>query len=385
MRVIQNPAPRDKNGDFIATTYTEVQQDAIGTYGVVRGVYTMYVQDLNLLAERFPRSKTIVAMKKTYEKRKYGVLEITPDDGVDENAYYNREGKKRELKFFHFEDPKTKETIKTCASSDVVAHEAGHSFLDILKPGYFDTTSAHTGGLHEAFGDLTALFWTLTHGSLCREVIVDTKGNLHKPNFVSSMAEQFGKAIGEEDDLRTADDDVDLRKTPKEVHDISRVFTGALYDILVDGFDAHYEVNGTTRTPETALFEASEHLRRLLLQSLIELNNDEPTFSDVAWAMYTTAQQRQTTETFALDTINWPQFIKAQFERRSVPVKANSKKLRKMFEGVKVEKKAICGVACKQHLKAEELRKKAEEDEKRSEPQKAQKKSKNKKKDAKVE
>ncbi len=54
--------------------------------------------------------------------------------------------------------------VFTCRSFDIVAHETGHAILDGLKPGWLDHPSnqPQTGGLHEWFGDLCAIFLTLS-------------------------------------------------------------------------------------------------------------------------------------------------------------------------------------------------------------------------------
>ena len=58
------------------------------------------------------------------------------------------------LKFFYTHQ--NGKIIYLCRSFDVVAHETGHSFLDILQPGWL--SDGQTGGFHEAFGDLCSLF-----------------------------------------------------------------------------------------------------------------------------------------------------------------------------------------------------------------------------------
>ena len=53
--------------------------------------------------------------------------------------------------------------VYTCRSLDIVAHETGHAILDGLKPAWMSSTrSPQTGALHEAFGDLTAIFLSLS-------------------------------------------------------------------------------------------------------------------------------------------------------------------------------------------------------------------------------
>src|SRR5690348_15373488 len=55
-------------------------------------------------------------------------LDLLPDAGDDLNAFYDR----RSLSFFHH--AVGTETFFSGASTDVVAHESGHAFLDTLRP-----------------------------------------------------------------------------------------------------------------------------------------------------------------------------------------------------------------------------------------------------------
>ena len=123
--------------------------------------------------------------------------------------------------------------IKACRSFDIVSHETGHAVLDGLKPQWLNADNPpQTGGLHEAFGDLTAIFLALSQLDQCDAVVAQTKARLHDKTFLADIAEQFGLALGNTNGLRNADNDLTLSQAGTEVHAISQVFTGALYDIL---------------------------------------------------------------------------------------------------------------------------------------------------------
>jgi hypothetical protein len=81
-------------------------------------------------------------------------LTIYPHAGEQANAFYNRN--KASLEFYYFKQDNGP-PVYLCRSLDVVAHEAGHSFLDILQPEWL-TGSGQSGAFHEAFGDLNSLF-----------------------------------------------------------------------------------------------------------------------------------------------------------------------------------------------------------------------------------
>ena len=50
------------------------------------------------------------------------------------------------------------------------------------------------------------------------------------------MAEEFGLALGRPNGLRNADNDLKLSQVSTEVHAISQVFTGGVFDVLADIF-----------------------------------------------------------------------------------------------------------------------------------------------------
>ena len=137
--------------------------------------------------------------------------------------------------------------VFTCRSLDIVAHETGHAILDGLKPHWLDVASPpQTGGLHESFGDLTAIFLALSQLDQVEAIIAQTKANLHDKTFLSDLAEQFGLALGRPNGLRNADNDLKLSQAGTEVHAISQVFTGAIYDILADIFRSNARPRNVT-------------------------------------------------------------------------------------------------------------------------------------------
>src|SRR5206468_6793193 len=106
-----------------------------------------------------------------------------------------------------------------------------------LKPNWLGFGNPpQTGGLHESFGDLTAIFLTLSQLDQVEAVIAQTKSNLHDKTFLSDLAEEFGLALGMPRGLRNADNDLKLSQVSNEVHALSQVFTGAIYDVLADIF-----------------------------------------------------------------------------------------------------------------------------------------------------
>ena len=164
---------------------------------------------------------------------------------------------------------------------DIVAHETGHAVLDGLKPGWLAAGNPpQTGGLHESFGDITAIFLALSQLDQVEAVIAQTKANLHDKTFLAELAEQFGAALGRPNGLRNADNNLKLSQVGNEVHAVSQVFTGAIYDILADVF-AH-ERNAALKDDAAVLYEVGQYMAGLVVRAIIASPPVGATFANVA-------------------------------------------------------------------------------------------------------
>ena len=166
------------------------------------------------------------------------------DAGEDLNAYYDRET----LSFFHATKGAT--TTYSGASTDVVAHEAGHAILDALRPDLWGVNLLEVGGFHEAFGDVTAIV-TALHDRKTRDALLARSPELNTPNFVEATAEDLSAAIRRfygakfsasqprralntftwqlpETMPTTGGPNVMIA----EVHSIARIMSGCFYDVL---------------------------------------------------------------------------------------------------------------------------------------------------------
>ncbi len=262
--------------DLIETPGTDAF-DAVHTFAVVRETLTMYQRALGtaVLWEWNTGGNT-------------DPLNVFPHAGVTMNAFYSRADKA--LKFFFFNKPGDPPgppwNIFTCRSLDIVSHETGHAVLDGLKPHWLDSSNLpQTGGLHESFGDLSAIFLTLSQFDQVEAIIAQTKANLHDKTFLSDLAEQFGLALGRTNGLRNADNDLKLSEVGNEVHAISQVFTGAIYDILADIFA--FARNPAKNDDAFVLYDSAQYLRGLLLRSITAAPAQNATFADVANQMLT--------------------------------------------------------------------------------------------------
>ncbi len=348
--VEQDVAWPDKNGDFIYPVDSP-EFDSVHTFAVVWNTMLMYRQDLEYLANKFPANPVYLEAIKKWDAREYGQLSIYPKSEPDEeNAFYSRfideDGKLvRELRFFSFDGAKGR--INTCKSLDIVAHEAGHSILDIFHPEYFDNSTALLGGFHESFGDMTAIFTALNQLDQCEALYADTKGDLTKQSFITELAEQFGTGIGTDTGLRNLQDTVTIATVDNEVHALSRVFTNAVYGILTDAYREVDVAKGHVSNGAEFIYSVSRYLRRMVVQAVLEVKKPMPTFSDFAYKMYDVAiHQPKTSE--PVSGLQWASYIRKNFEARGIPVEENSTALENINTEAKRDLKArVCGTAHK--------------------------------------
>ena len=263
------PVNRSASGDFIFPAYSK-ESDCAHTFAVVRETLSLY-----------ERHRSGAAIPWVWNQGgNTDVLTIYPRSFAGANAYYSRNAKS--LKFGYFVPQNSSTTVYTCRSLDIVAHETGHAILDGLKPGWLGWGNPpQTGGLHESFGDLTAIFLALSQLDQVEAVIAITGANLHKKNFLKRLAEQFGLAMGRPMGLRNADNNLKLSQVSNEVHAISQVFTGGIYDVLADIFNYEKFRQRRTRGPAHVLLNVAQHLSRLLLDAIIQAPNTAATYADV--------------------------------------------------------------------------------------------------------
>lgn len=157
-------------------------------------------------------------------------LRIFPHAFQQANAFY--EPRQRALFFGYFsasqDDPGRNlpgQTIFTCLSHDIIAHETTHAIVDGVRPYFTEGTSADTPAFHEAFADIVALFQHFSMGEALEETIRRTGGLLYRSvldplvanagnpeiaaelseqNPLVGLAQQFGEAMGMRKALRSA-------------------------------------------------------------------------------------------------------------------------------------------------------------------------------------
>ena len=302
------PVTRSRSGDFLFPAGTP-EADCAHTFAVVRQTLT--------LCERAKGGTPNPWAWNTGGNT--DVITVFPRAFSGVNAFYSR-GQKS-LKFGSF--TRNSRTVFTCRSLDIVSHECGHAILDGLKPGWLGFGNPpQTGGLHESFGDLASIFLALSQADQGEEFIVLSRANLHAKNFLSAVAEEFGAAMGRPAGLRNADNNLKLSQVSNEVHAISQVFTGGIYDVLADIFafetypwvrDLRRNRQRRTKGPAQVLLEVSQHLLKLLMEAIDQAPASGATYSDVVNKMLVTSRDQG-------DPVIYRTFLRNRFTFREVVV-----------------------------------------------------------------
>ncbi|CAI2166107.1 14333_t:CDS:2, partial [Funneliformis geosporum] len=217
--------------------------------------------------------------------------------------------------------------IYLCRSTDVVAHVAGHAFLDTLQPNW--QANGQTGAFHEAFGDLCSLFVLISMVSMetkkkppeNNEKKMLTPTNLRAPdNFLSAIGEECGDTLykNKGKGLRILSNTFKGSEVGSEVHDLSMVFSGFYYDVLADIFAL--ERNPTVRGDTETLMTVGAYLRRVLIIA-IRVSSHQPTrtkFQEIATnldiAIGTLSRK------LGVDLTSWRQIVQKHAKARELSI-----------------------------------------------------------------
>jgi hypothetical protein len=232
-----------------------------------------------------------------------GPLNIHPHAGSDFNAFYSR--KDKSTNFYDGQDPIQNRTIHACESLDVVSHETGHAILDGLKPGLLGWFGSAEGeAFHESFGDVAAMLTSLQDDRVVDRLAAQTGGDLHKDNFLAHLAEEpsigindavFGGSKPAGWTIRNANNQLhyadpstlpqnpgDESQLGSEAHNFSRLFTGAVWDIMA-GLTSREMAAG--KTPKQAIVGARNTMLGLYAR-MVELGpNRMKRYQQMAEAM----------------------------------------------------------------------------------------------------
>lgn len=85
-------------------------------------------------------------------------LHVAPHAFADANAFYSREDRGIFFGYFTADTGGSEpETVFTCLSHDIVAHETTHAILDGLRSGFMEPSLPDQAAFHEGFADVVAL------------------------------------------------------------------------------------------------------------------------------------------------------------------------------------------------------------------------------------
>jgi hypothetical protein len=221
-------------------------------------------------------------------------LDLVPNAGVDLNAYYDGQS----LSFFEY--PTVGVITYSGASTDVVAHEAGHALLDTIRPDLWDTTFPETNAFHEAFGDCMAILTALADATTRRAVLA----SIRTANAVEATAEDLSAGVRRVLGARhPASAPRRARNTfqwalpstlpsvgppstlTSEVHSFARIFIGCFWDTVLGIFARQRTASATT------LWTATRTAGRLLLAAAAQAPETARFFQSVGQAMVLVDEQ----------------------------------------------------------------------------------------------
>jgi len=226
-------------------------------------------------------------------------ITIDPHVGDLANAFYNEQ---EQLLGFHTYLNQAGERHSTAQSADIVTHEAAHAILDGLRDLYNESFGLGARAFHESFGDISAILVSLHDDSLIRRLLEWTNGNLKMSNFITEVAEHLTDELihsnhsqGHTIYLRNAfnmlvdtpfddllyDSDHPETQLARQEHNYSRLFTGAVYDILVGIYERLEENN---QMPFVALYHARDIVGHMLMMAIEAGPVGELNFTDMAKA-----------------------------------------------------------------------------------------------------
>lgn len=164
-------------------------------------------------------------------------LRIFPHAIQDANAFFDP--KPHALLFGYFRTDRKNyganlpgQTVFTCLSHDIIAHETTHAIVNRLRRLYMEATNLDVPAFHEGFSDIVAIFQHFTFKEILRDTILRTQTDLRNPTPMIELAQQFGYATGGGRALRSAVDDpsANLYASTFEPHERGSVLVAAVFD-----------------------------------------------------------------------------------------------------------------------------------------------------------
>jgi hypothetical protein len=190
------------------------------------------------------------ALGRRFRFRKRRRLRLFPHAFHGANAFYDP--KLLAVLFGYF--PANKEnpgpnlpgqTVFTCLSHDIIAHEMTHAIVDRLRKYFIEPSNHDVAAFHEGFADIVAIFQHFTFQDILRRAIQETRSDLRNPTPLVNLASEFGYATGQGQALRSALDsgrqgkplDPTLYTKVFEPHERGAILVAAVFE----GFFSNYQ------------------------------------------------------------------------------------------------------------------------------------------------
>lgn len=263
--VVFPPATPRKDGSFPEYELDDMRFHQLNTYAIAARATEMVELELGRpLRWGFDGSRLLVI----------------PHAGILENAYYSAESHSLQFYSFMRGGGRTRRAYHTALAHDIVAHETGHAILDAVRPRYYEPLDPETSALHEAIGDLTAVFAALSHQGVRRRVA----GSLDRLNLLSEIAEGFEEsgASGWGSIRSLVGATPSDWKDAVEPHDLSLKLSSTIYLALRR---VHRALMGRGESRANALRTARTVVQRMVVRALDFLPPSDCTLSEYAEAI----------------------------------------------------------------------------------------------------
>lgn len=124
------------------------------------------------------------------------------------------------------------QTVFTCLSHDIIAHETTHALVHRLRRHFIEATNHDVLAFHEAFSDIVAIFQHFTFRDVLAGAIQKNRSDLRQNSALVELAAQFGHATGSGKALREAIDTPDPGRMNSviEPHDRGSILVAAVFD-----------------------------------------------------------------------------------------------------------------------------------------------------------
>jgi hypothetical protein len=181
------------------------------------------------------------ALGRPFRFRGEGKLIVLPHAFEGENAFFHPETNSLHFGYFTAdrEDPGPNlpgQTVFTCLSHDIVAHETTHAVIHRLREHFNAPTNRDVLAFHEGIADIVAIFQHFSFPEVLRHEIRATRADLARPGRLLELARQFGYATGGGRALRSArgseggNPDPRLYAETVEAHDRGSILVAAVFD-----------------------------------------------------------------------------------------------------------------------------------------------------------